>query len=337
MRSNAEEKKSYLLEIENLKVYFSTLFGTAYAVDDLSFKIRQGEVVALVGESGCGKSVTALSILRLLHTPPVSHISGKIKLEGVDLLSLSEDEMRKVRGRQISMVFQEPLSSLNPIFRVGDQIADVLKVHFGMNKEESFSKVEKVMEWIGITEPRVRLRQYPYELSGGLVQRVMIAMAIVCEPQLLIADEPTTALDVTIQAEILKLLSRIKYEKGMSILLISHDLSVVARIADWVIVLYAGKKVEEGSSYAIYGKPTHPYTKALFDALPAKKGGKKQLSTIPGAVPSATDPPFGCRFHPRCPYAMEICRKEEPPWIWLSQEQGNACWLYKEGNWERRI
>ncbi|MCX8065548.1 MAG: ABC transporter ATP-binding protein [Candidatus Hydrogenedentes bacterium] len=327
MKSNIQNN-NYLLEIENLKVYFSTVLGTAYAVDDISFKIRRGQAVALVGESGCGKTVTALSILRLLHTPPLSHLSGRIKFEGRDLITLSEEEMRRVRGRHISMVFQEPMSSLNPVFRVGDQIADVMKMHFGMTKEESFGKIEKVMEWVGITDPHMRLRQYPYELSGGLVQRVMIAMAVVCEPKLLIADEPTTALDVTIQAEILKLLRRIKHEKEMSVLLISHDLSVVARIAEWVVVLYAGKKVEEGSSTVIYAKPTHPYTKALFDALPAKSGGKKRLNTIPGSVPLTTEPPKGCRFHPRCPSAMHICEVKEPPWIQLSPEQGNACWLY---------
>ncbi len=329
---NKGVNKDILLEVENLKVHFSTLFGTAYAVDGVSFNIRRGEAVALVGESGCGKSVTALSILRLIHSPSVSHLSGTVKFEGKDLTTLSDEEMRRIRGRQIAMVFQEPMSSLNPVFRVGDQMADVMNLHFGLSKEEAFEKIVQVMEWIGITEPKLRLRQYPYELSGGLVQRIMIAMAIGCEPKLLIADEPTTSLDVTIQAEILRLLARIKQEKNMSILLISHDLSVVAQIADRIVVLYAGVKVEEGKAKTIYNSPTHPYTKALFDSLPARSGGKRQLKTIPGSVPSATEPPKGCRFHPRCPYVMDICKEEEPPWVFTSEEGGNACWLYIDKN-----
>ncbi|MGC8739754.1 MAG: ABC transporter ATP-binding protein [Candidatus Hydrogenedens sp.] len=317
-----------LLNVKNLKVYFSTPTGLAYAVDGISFFIHSGESIALVGESGCGKSVTALTTLRLLTSPPVEYIDGEVIFHGKNLLKFSEEELMKIRGRYISMVFQEPTSSMNPVFRVGDQIADVLKYHYGMSKEESYLRIEKLFEWVGIPEPKIRIHQYPHEFSGGLIQRSMIAMALACEPELLIADEPTTALDVTIQAEILALLRRVQQERKMSLLLISHDLSVVAQIARWIVVLYAGKKVEEGSATAIYSMPTHPYTKALFDSLPLRSRGKKRLNTIPGTVPSATNPPAGCRFHPRCPKAMKICQQKEPPWLWLNKEQGTACWLY---------
>ncbi|MGC9053172.1 MAG: ABC transporter ATP-binding protein [Candidatus Hydrogenedens sp.] len=317
-----------LLNVKNLKVYFSTPTGLAYAVDGISFFIHSGESIALVGESGCGKSVTALTTLRLLTSPPVEYIDGEVIFHGKNLLKFSEEELMKIRGRYISMVFQEPTSSMNPVFRVGDQIADVLKYHYGMSKEESYLRIEKLFEWVGIPEPKIRIHQYPHEFSGGLIQRSMIAMALACEPELLIADEPTTALDVTIQAEILALLRRVQQERKMSLLLISHDLSVVAQIARWIVVLYAGKKVEEGSATAIYSMPMHPYTKALFDSLPLRSRGKKRLNTIPGTVPSATNPPAGCRFHPRCPKAMKICQQKEPPWLWLNKEQGTACWLY---------
>lgn len=317
-----------LLNVKNLKVYFSTPIGTAYAVDDISFFIHPGESIALVGESGCGKSVTAMSILRLLPSPPVERIEGEVLFHGKNLLTLPETELMKIRGRFISMVFQEPTTSMNPVFRVGDQIADVLKYHYGMNRKDAYARIEKLFEWVGIPEPRIRIHQYPHEFSGGLIQRCMIAMALACEPELLIADEPTTALDVTIQAEILALLRRIQQERKMSLLLISHDLSVVAQIAHWIVVLYAGKKVEEGSATAIYSSPSHPYTKALFDSLPIRSQGKKRLNTIPGSVPSATSPPKGCRFHPRCPKAMKICQEKEPPWVWLNKEQGTACWLF---------
>lgn len=317
-----------LLNVKNLKVYFSTPTGRAYAVDDISFLIHPGESVALVGESGCGKSVTAMTTLRLLPSPPVEHLEGEVLLHGKNLLQLPEKELMKVRGRYISMVFQEPTSSMNPVFRVGDQIADVLKYHYRMSKEESYARIEKLFEWIGIPEPKIRIHQYPHEFSGGLIQRSMIAMALACEPELLIADEPTTALDVTIQAEILALLRRVQQERKMSLLLISHDLSVVAQIAHWIVVLYAGKKVEEGSANSIYSNPSHPYTKALFDSLPIRSKGKRRLNTIPGTVPSAITPPKGCRFHPRCPKAVKICEQKEPPWVWLNKEQGTACWLF---------
>jgi len=319
-----------LLNVKNLKVYFSTPTGLAYAVDDISFFIHPGESMALVGESGCGKSVTAMSILRLLTSPPVERIEGEVIFHGQDLLKLPEEELMKIRGRYISMVFQEPTSSMNPVFRVGEQIADVLKYHYGMGREESYRRIEKLFEWVGIPEPKMRIHQYPHEFSGGLIQRSMIAMALACEPELLIADEPTTALDVTIQAEILALLRRVQQERKMSLLLISHDLSVVAQIARWIVVLYAGKKVEEGSATTIYSKPSHPYTQALFDSLPIRSRGKKRLNTIPGTVPSATDLPTGCRFHPRCPKAMKICQQKEPPWTWLNKEQGTACWLFAQ-------
>jgi len=319
-----------LLNVKNLKVYFSTPTGLAYAVDGISFFIHPGESIALVGESGCGKSVTAMSILKLLTSPPVERIEGEIIFHGKDLLKLSEEELMKIRGRYISMVFQEPTSSMNPVFRVGDQIADVLKYHYGMSREGSYTRIEKLFEWVGIPEPKMRIHQYPHEFSGGLIQRSMIAMALACEPELLIADEPTTALDVTIQAEILALLRRVQQERKMSLLLISHDLSVVAQIARWIVVLYAGKKVEEGSATTIYSTPSHPYTKALFDSLPIRSRGRKRLNTIPGSVPSATTPPTGCRFHPRCPKAMTICQQKEPPWVWLNKEQGTACWLFAQ-------
>lgn len=226
------------------------------------------------------------------------------------------------------MIFQEPTNSLNPVFTVGNQIVDILSHHYNTPKLEAIAKIQQLFEWVGIPEPSIRLRQYPHELSGGLVQRVMIAMALANEPELLIADEPTTALDVTIQAEILALLRKIQIQKQMSLLLISHDLSVVAQLANRIVVLYAGKKVEEASAKVLYSSPAHPYTRALFDSLPIRSQGKKRLSTIPGSVPSAVRPPTGCRFHPRCPYAMDICSQQEPPWITLQPEQGTACWLF---------
>ncbi|HOL18769.1 MAG TPA: ABC transporter ATP-binding protein [Candidatus Hydrogenedens sp.] len=325
-----------LLHVKNLYVHFSTPTGTARAVDGLSFFIHPGEAIALVGESGCGKSVTAMSLLKLLPSPPVEKLAGEVLFHGKNLLSLSADELMKIRGRHISMIFQEPTTSMNPVFRVGDQIADVLQYHFRISKQEAYSRIEKLFEWVGIPEPHIRVRQYPHEFSGGLIQRAMIAMALACEPELLIADEPTTALDVTIQAEILALLRRIQKEKNMSLLLISHDLSVVAQIARWIVVLYAGKKVEEGSARAIYSTPVHPYTQALFDSLPIRSVTKKQLATIPGSVPSATALPTGCRFHPRCPKATKICSEKQPPWRWVSQEQGTACWLYTDSEKRER-
>jgi len=328
MMTDLSKTDDTLLQVNNLKVHFSTPIGTAYAVDGLSFNIQPAESIALVGESGCGKSVTAMSILKLLTSPPVERLEGEVLFQGKDLLTLPDTELMKIRGRYISMVFQEPTTSMNPVFRVGDQIADVLQYHYGISREEAYTRIEKLFEWVGIPEPKVRIRQYPYEFSGGLIQRSMIAMALACEPKLLIADEPTTALDVTIQAEILALLRRVQQEKEMSLLLISHDLSVVAQIAQRIVVLYAGKKVEEATAKILYSSPLHPYTKALFESLPIRSRGKKRLNTIPGSVPSATSPPTGCRFHPRCPRAMEICSKEEPPWQWVNPQQGAACWLY---------
>ncbi len=300
-----------LLAILDLAIHFATPQGALEAVSHLSFQIEKGKIAALVGESGCGKSVSALSILRLLDTPPARLSSGKILFNGQDLLALPEKALREVRGNRIAMIFQEPMTALNPVFTVGNQIAEVLTTHKGLSKTAALSESEALLREVGIPDAKRRLSSYPHELSGGMRQRVMIAMAIACRPELLIADEPTTALDVTVQAQILDLLKRLQEEHGMAILLITHDLGIVAQVADTVSVMYAGEIVESGSVHAIFEHPLHPYTAALMRALP-KLGSTAPLESIPGRVPRRFGPLESCAFADRCKAVQADCRAQHP-------------------------
>jgi len=301
-----------LVEIRNLRTVFSSSDGTAVAVDNVSFDIGHGETLGMVGESGCGKSVTSLSILRLVPSPPGRIVGGHVLFEGEDLLTKSEAEMRHVRGNRISMIFQEPMTSLNPAFTVGDQIAEAIALHQKLNMREAMERAVDSLRMVGIPLPQRRVKEYPHQLSGGMRQRVMIAMALSCNPKLLIADEPTTALDVTIQAQILDLMRRLKHELHMSILLITHDLGVIAEMAERVVVMYAGQIVEEAPVVQLFESPRHPYTSGLLSSIPRLRAGRERLHVIEGMVPSLTDLPPGCRFWPRCPLAFERCRTESP-------------------------
>ncbi len=319
-----------LLKIRDLKTHFFTEAGVATAVDGVSFDVPAGKTLALVGESGCGKSVTALSILRLVPDPPGRIVNGEILLQDDDLLKMSEREIRGVRGNRISMIFQEPMTSLNPVFRIGSQIIDAIRLHTQADKIAARQQAIELLAQVGIPAPEQRVDEYPHQMSGGMRQRAMIAMALACSPELLIADEPTTALDVTIQAQILDLLNGLQQEKGMSVLLITHDLAVVAENADFVAIMYAGKIVEQADVVELFGNPKHPYTNCLFRALPTMEASSsKRLYNIKGQVPAATHFPAGCRFHPRCPYAMKVCSEKEPA---LTDDSGHktACWLHDE-------
>ena len=320
-----------LLSVRHLKTYFATDAGEARAVDDVSFDVPAGKTVALVGESGCGKSVTALSILRLVPNPPGRIVGGEIRLNGQDLLRESEEAVRELRGSAISMIFQEPMTSLNPVFRIGDQIGAVIRLHHKVSRAEAGEQTIELLTKVGIPAPEERCGDYPHQMSGGMRQRVMIAMALACNPQLLIADEPTTALDVTIQAQILDLLKSLQAETGMAILLITHDLGIVAETADEVAVMYAGKIFECAHVGGLFDAPKHPYTECLFQALPALGQERGQLYSIQGQVPSATHFPSGCRFHPRCPHAMPVCAEREPPLLGVASEHTAACWLHEGG------
>ncbi len=305
-----------LLEVDQLQTHFATMDGVVRAVEGLSFSIDAGETVAIVGESGCGKSVTSMSILRLIQEPP-GRIAGQIRFQGRNLLELSDVEMRKIRGNDISMIFQEPMTSLNPVLSVGRQIGETLRLHEGMSAHEAERRAIDLLILVGIPAPERRVREYPHQLSGGMRQRVMIAMALACNPQLLIADEPTTALDVTIQAQILDLMRDLKTRVGAAIMLITHDLGVVAEMAERVIVMYAGRKMEEGTALAIFGNPQHPYTRGLLGAVPKLGSSLQQtertkLTEIPGQVPSLRRPIVGCAFADRCPIATAVCHVVAP-------------------------
>jgi len=301
-----------ILEINGLKTYFYTEDGVVPAVDGVDFEVRKGETLGIVGESGCGKSVTSLSIMRLIPSPPGKIVEGEIMFKGKNLVSLPEEEMRKIRGNDISMIFQEPMTSLNPVYTIGDQISEVLILHQHMNKEEALKKSVEMLALVGIPLPEQRVHEYPHQLSGGMRQRVMIAMALACNPQLLIADEPTTALDVTIQAQILELMKDLKDKLGTAIMLITHDLGVIAEVAQNVLVMYAGKAVEYADVYSIFKDPKHPYTEGLLKSIPKLNETRDKLDVIEGIVPNPYEMPEGCRFHPRCKYAREICRCREP-------------------------
>ena len=323
-----------VLRVDGLKTHFHTRDGVVRAVDGVSFDVLPGQTLAIVGESGCGKSVTAMSILRLLPMPPARIAGGRIEFEGRNLLDLSEPEMRKVRGNLISMIFQEPMTSLNPVLTIGRQLSEVLVLHRGLNKSEALKRAVDLLRKVQVAEPERRVRQYPHELSGGMRQRVMIAMALACGPRLLIADEPTTALDVTIQAQILELMRKLGAETGASIILITHDLGVVAEMAQRVVVMYAGRKVEEASALSLFAHPRHPYTRGLLGSMPHLGSSldesadpmAKRLVEIPGMVPSLKEEVAGCLFAPRCPEASEQCRREVPPLQTYADGHVAACW-----------
>jgi oligopeptide/dipeptide ABC transporter ATP-binding protein len=320
-----------ILEIKALRTYFFTYEGVAKAVDGISYQLEKGEPLGVVGESGCGKSVTALSVLRLIPVPPGRVVGGEILFKGRNLLGLSEDEMRKIRGNRISMIFQEPMTSLNPVFTVGNQIQETFKLHQGLSKKESLEKSIEMLRLVNIPTPERAVERYPHELSGGMRQRVMIAMALACNPEILIADEPTTALDVTIQAQILDLMNKLKEELGMAIILITHNLGVVAETARRVIVMYAGKIVEEAQTKTLFGNPQHPYTMGLLKSIPVLgdkiRRGKVRLNEIPGVVPSLYELPSGCKFSTRCPFVMDICKEKEPELKEIEKGHFSSCWL----------
>ncbi len=302
-----------LLELRDVKTWFYTDEGIAKAVDGVSYRIEAGETLGVVGESGCGKSVTALSVMRLIPDPPGKIVAGQIILKGQDLAQLSEDEMRKVRGNRIGMIFQEPMTSLNPVFTVGDQIMEAVLLHQKRSKPQARERAIEMLRLVRIPSPEKRVDEYPHQMSGGMRQRVMIAMALSCDPELLIADEPTTALDVTIQAQILTLIRELQERLGMSVLLITHDLGVVAQTAHHVCVMYAGKIVERSTTQRLFKHPHHPYTMGLFRSIPRLGERAHRLDTIAGMVPSALEFPDGCRFNNRCPFATAECAVDEPP------------------------
>ena len=323
-----------LLRVSDLRTSFFTSDGEVRAVDGVSFDIADGQTVGLVGESGCGKSVTALSILRLLPQGTGRIVSGQIALQGMDLTALRDDEMRRIRGAAISMIFQEPMTSLNPVMTIGDQIAETVRLHRGASRSEARDRAIEMLSLVKIADPLKRVRQFPHQFSGGQRQRVMIAMALACTPKLLIADEPTTALDVTIQAQILALIVDLQKTLGTGLILITHDLGVVAQTAQRVIVMYAGKKVEEATVEDLFDKPMHPYTRGLMASMPAviSFGAKTdaRLTEIPGMVPSLTNLPPGCSFAPRCSLAIDRCRAEYPPLQEFGGEHLAACWRAAE-------
>jgi peptide/nickel transport system ATP-binding protein len=319
-----------LLSIQNLRTYFYTEAGVARAVDGVSFDVSPGETVGLVGESGCGKSVTALSILRLIASPGRIEADSRMMFEGRDLLSLSEAEMRRVRGNRIAMIFQEPMTALNPVFTVGDQIAEVARVHEKASRKAAWSRAVEMLELVGIPAPADRAKEYPHQMSGGMRQRVVIAMALVMKPALVIADEPTTALDVTIQAQILELLADLQQKFGTSILLITHDMGVVAETASRVIVMYGGEIVESAPVDRIFAKPHHPYTEGLLGAMPKVGDIRERLQTIPGTVPPPTNWPSGCRFHDRCKYSWPRTEESHPSLFEIEPGHFSRCFLAEE-------
>jgi oligopeptide/dipeptide ABC transporter ATP-binding protein len=327
LHEHHEARVEDVLKIENLSTHFFTDEGVARAVDGVSLAIGRKETLGLVGESGCGKSVTALSVLKLVPSPPGRIVEGKITLAGRAIVPLPEIEMRDVRGKLASMIFQEPMTSLNPVFTIGSQVVEAVRIHTDIGRADAEGLAVDYLEKVGLTDPQRRMREYPHQLSGGMKQRVMIAMALCLKPALLIADEPTTALDVTIQAGILRLLKRMQEDTETAILLITHDLGVVAEMADNVAVMYAGKIVESGPCGAIFSSFRHPYTEGLFRSLPGRTPKGQRLYNIPGVPPSALAFPPACRFHPRCPLAIERCRMQEPPLVGVEADHRCACWV----------
>jgi len=314
------------LEVKNLKVIFKTEKGTAAAVDDVCFSIRNGEILGLVGESGSGKSVTSLAIMQLIPNPPGKITGGEIMFKGENLLGKSKEEMRKIRGNRISMIFQEPMTSLNPVYTIGNQLVEAFTIHSSMSKKEAVEKSIDLLGLVGIPFPEKRMKNYPHQFSGGMRQRVMIAMALACNPELLIADEPTTALDVTIQAQILDLIREINEKFNTSVLLVTHDMGVVAQMCDRVCVMYAGKIMEEADTAAIFEKPAHPYTAALLKSIPTLEENNERLITIEGTLPNPFKMPEGCRFAPRCEYSTEKCYKHDPIKTEIGPTRSVYCW-----------
>jgi peptide/nickel transport system ATP-binding protein/oligopeptide transport system ATP-binding protein len=319
----SEEK---LIDVNKLATYFHTEEGTVKAVDGISFEIYPGETLGIVGESGCGKSVTSLSIMRLIESPPGQIENGEIMFNGKDLTKLSQKEMRKIRGNDISMIFQEPMTSLNPVYTVGDQIMEAILIHKDVNKKQARQQAIDMLTKVGIPLPEQRVDEYPHQLSGGMRQRVMIAMALSCDPQLLIADEPTTALDVTIQAQILELMNGLKRQFGMAIMMITHDLGVIAEVSDRVAVMYAGKIVEYTDVKTLYGDPKHPYTWGLMHSIPHIEKDLDRLLAIPGNVPNPLNFPTGCKYNTRCQFATDKCRTDEPDIEEVEEGHHVACW-----------
>ncbi len=321
-----------ILEIKDLCVEFKTVEGTVKAVDHLSYTLHKGEKLGIVGESGSGKSVSSLSMMQLIPNPPGKITQGEILYRGRDLVKTSEREMQKIRGNEISMIFQEPMTSLNPIIKCGKQIAESLVLHRGMKKKEAMEEAVKMMKAVGIANPEARAHEYPHQMSGGMRQRVMIAMALACRPQILIADEPTTALDVTIQAQILDLIRDLNESMGTSVVFITHDLGVVSELCDTVIVMYTGHIVEQAPVKELFENPKHPYTIGLLNAIPRITKLREPLATIEGMVPNPTERLEGCSFAPRCPHATERCRKESPQMKRLSGSRQVRCWLYENAD-----
>ncbi|MGM0673840.1 MAG: ABC transporter ATP-binding protein [Spirochaetota bacterium] len=324
-----------LLEVRNLRTSFNTEGGKVRAVDDISFEIGAGEVMGLVGESGCGKTAASLSILQLLPTPPASIDGGEIRFEGTDLLSVSPERLRKIRGNEIAMIFQEPMTSLNPVFTIGNQLMESIQLHQHLTGKDARDRAVEMLRLVGIPRAKDVLDEYPHRFSGGMRQRAMIAMALSCNPKLLIADEPTTALDVTIQAQILELMQELKDRIQTAILFITHDLSVIAEMADRVAVMYAGKMVEEASAETLFHEPQHPYTQGLIGSRPSVEAEQQRLIYIPGNVPNPLEMPGGCPFHPRCPHAMRICKDEMPGTRKLEGKHTVRCWLHENITQER--
>jgi len=318
------------LEIKDLRVSFASEGTRVEVVSGVSIRIPQGKIVGVVGESGCGKTVTALSVMRLIPEPPGRIDGGEILFDGANILDYTERDMRSLRGNRISMIFQEPISSLNPVFTVGDQVGEALRTHLNITRKEEKERVVALLRLVGIPDPESRIKNYPHELSGGMSQRVMIAMALACGPEVLIADEPTTALDVTIQAGILELIDDIRVKMGMAVLLITHDLGIIAEVADTVYVMYAGKVVEHAVTMELFKNPKHPYTVGLLNSIPDLRKSKERLDAIPGTVPSPDSFPVGCRFQDRCPLVIDKCRGEEPPLAERAREHYSACWRADE-------
>jgi oligopeptide/dipeptide ABC transporter ATP-binding protein len=321
-----------LLKVEDLRTQFHTDAGLVNVVDGVTLELKKGEILGVVGESGCGKSVTSLSVMQLLPKGISKVASGSITLEGQNILSMSSSQLRKMRGSQISMIFQEPMTSLNPVFKIGEQIMEAIRFHMKLSKKEAKAYAIEMLKKVGISRPDSVVDEYPHQLSGGMRQRVMIAMAMACEPKILIADEPTTALDVTIQAQILNLMRQLQREKGTSIMLITHDLGIVAQMCDRVVVMYAGQVVEETDVKSLFKNPKHPYTKGLLASLPQLSGNQNKLNSIPGQVPALDEMPTGCRFAPRCESRMSVCDKNNPSLIDVENNHNCRCHLYqKEG------
>ncbi len=325
---NEKKSKELLLEVKNLKTYFHTEDGVVKAVDGVSFEIYKGEVLGIVGESGCGKSVTSLSIMRLVQEPPGKISADTLTFEGAEILKKSESAMRRIRGNDISMIFQEPMTSLNPVYTVGNQISEAIILHQKLSKDKAMKNAVEMLRKVGIPLPEKRVHEYPHQLSGGMRQRVMIAMALSCNPKLLIADEPTTALDVTIQAQILELMGSLQRDFDAAIMLITHDLGVVAETADRVVVMYAGKVVEYSDVNTIFHNPRHPYTWGLLQSIPRLDEERERLLVIEGVVPNPLFLPDGCKFHPRCRFASERCSEEEPELENINQDHQVRCWHY---------